>query len=317
MVKALVFFAVALVSVVVLMGSASAGFFDFFKKDVRQGPVDVGVTVESVAPTIVFVSNVAGDVLNIHGTVSPRGGGGTTVTRVSFIAEDLNGAGDLNDASAGMRYRGPGGTALAGTCGVAPTCSGCAVTQKNYSCNADMEYYYEPGTWTVNASIKDNSANLAVDTKRTFQYLLYREISHAGNVNWAGISLVDSNQLSDSNPFLLTNLGNAALSVSVTGYGLNGTGANPEDQIPASNFSASGNTGGDPLAECDVPAQAVALSQGVPVTVPGVSVPRGLPGNNQDNMYFCIYPSLSSLNLNPGQGYSTSATGNQWAITIV
>jgi|GEM_PF-2242040 len=307
------FFLTGIFVTILISAVASAGLFDFFK-DVRQGPVDVGVTVQSVAPTIFYVSDVAGDVLNTFGTVSPRGGGGVTITRVSFIAEDLNGASDLNDAGAKMSYL-FGGNMIEGSCTNVP-CNGCPVTQKNYSCNVDMQYYYSPGNWNVNATAEDNSGNKISDTLKTFQYLQYQELSHPGNLNWAGISLVNPNQPSDSNPLTMTNLGNVALSLAVTGYELQGT-VNPFDAIPADYFSASAITGGIPPAECDVPGQAASLIESTPITISGISIPVGSSGNNQDDMFFCLYPSLSQLNLDPSQSYSTTASGNQWVLTII
>src|SRR3989344_5685163 len=95
--------------VFVLMASlVSAGFWDFFKKDVRESPVEATVSVANAAPTIVEFVGVFedgnGDNVDdnggtgfgtIQGLAVGTEGPGVVTVRFKFVAEDINGVDDL------------------------------------------------------------------------------------------------------------------------------------------------------------------------------------------------------------------------------
>lgn len=268
--------------------------------------------MESSAPQIFFVS-LAKDSVGVPGTIFPFEGG-TRAATVTFLVEDLNGANDLDDATAAIVFNSTAGTLQPGTC-ISAACPSCPVTQSNYTCEVNMEYYFEPSPpdWSVNVSIRDLAGNLAINDSTTFFYNPLSAVDHATVLSWTGISLVDPNQPAD-NPFTLTNIGNEVLNPGITAFGLNGS-TDVNQQIPASDFSVSDLSGGNPPAECDVPATATALIDDNSVAT-GVSVPVFPASNGEADLNFCIYPSLVDLNLDPSQSYSTLASEQSWSVDI-
>ena len=288
--------------------SLSSAFWPFTHEQVKESPFNVGVNVNSVPPIIPFVSDVTGDVLNTPGFLSPKIDKGITHANVSFIAEDSNGKLDLNDTSASVIFLGPFGVnnQTISAC-TKVLCNNCGQTQNNYSCSLDMDYYFISGDWTVNATIKDNSLNVVENNTKTFYYEPYKQVNGSNLLNWAGISLIDENQTADL-PLIVENWGNVNFWASVNATALNGTGANPGQQIPASDFSVSRFTGGIPPIECDVGSgSANSLIDGGNVAFGlNVLVFNGTAGSDSANAYFCLYPSLASLGLDPSQSYSSS-----------
>lgn len=294
----------------IMLVSFSAAFWPF--DEPREAPVDVGVTVGNEPPVINFMSSPAAAI---------PVGGGTVGVDFSFIVEDPNSASDIDTGSAIANYTGPGaresGPVIA-SCG-SVSCADCSGNEVNMSCSGTMQYYHDGGAWDIAVSIKDSASNSAAcDDPGNFACTLFTygtvaQVSASpGAVDFPSISLTGTNQTTDDDPVTLTNEGNLDLAIDIIGYDLYGL-TTPSDVIPSERFSTGGSTGTE--EECDV-SGSTGLSLGSNGTtvqdIPGISVLYGSSGNT-DNMYFCLWDSLSGDGLS-SQSYSTA---NLWSWEVI
>ncbi|MEK6894079.1 MAG: hypothetical protein AABX10_01305 [Nanoarchaeota archaeon] len=180
--------------------------------------------------------------------------------------------------------------------------------------------------WTIRAQTIDLSGNpsIIVSSGQTGfnslpqDYVQINELS-AYNLattalNWNSLSITTPNQVASA-PLIIENYGNVPLTtVEITGSDLIGTNpANPSAILSTSAFSASGQSGGNPDASCQVPATAVQLNNGE-VIVPGVSIPYSSagPSIDRDQLFVCAYQQLNT----PGiiTGPSSSTYGGVWNV---
>lgn len=208
--------------------------------------------------------------------------------------------------------------------------------QKAYICGFTMTYSLPPSTfsaatpsindlWKAQFVIRDLQGalspavitgdpgfnNLPADGVRV-NALSAANIPVGSSINWVALSLTTPNQAA-TGPINIQNYGNVPLTTTqVTGANLAGT-TSPTASLSISAFSASGNNGGVPPAQCVVPSTATQLTT-TALTIPGVSVPYTASGAlvDNDNIYFCAYQTLNT----PGilTGTDTSFTGT-WQIT--
>lgn len=238
------------------------------------------------------------NIVGISSPISPTYGDVTPVS-FSFIAEDLDGVGDLVDTSAYAEFQGPGGPNV-GSCNPAVSCPECLTNEWKYDCSVDMNYYDIPGTWTVYVEIQDVAGETASDSSVTFTYneVVYFDFLPT-SFSWGTLAPGLIDQLATNNPMTMDNLGNANLGIEITAANL--VGEITPEEIPANQFSV--NT--DSLCGGDV------LSDGTPVSITGASLPGGL--GSQEQAYFCLeqVPSV------PAQLYSANqAGGNAWEVTF-
>jgi hypothetical protein len=254
---------------------------------------------------------------------------------VSYIVEDLDGEGTIDDATASLTVQGPGGavrsgpfTVTGGTDCIQVACATCDGNQANYSCAVEMEYFYDPGSWSILVSIDDAdtqtatcSVGASVACPSNFNYASSVGLSLKANPDDADASVTFSvnvggatNQEADTNPTVMHNRGNTVLGTGGTGSDtIDITGANLDgntlaQNIPATTFSTGGTSS---ATSCGDDADSKALATTKILDIPGLDVPFGPLGSDQDNLHFCLFSDLSGETLTDGTGYSGT-----WDITL-
>jgi len=222
-------------------------------------------------------------------------GSGTPATSKAvylyFNATDLNGATDLNDSTMNLIINRTGNTARANT-----SCSMSAVNSstRRYNCTVNIWYFDEAGTWTINASIKDNSVNFVNDTT---QSATLGTIDNIVLVN-ASIAFSGSpgttNNAASPNPETINNTGNVNYqNVSLTGISF----ANGTNTLSVGNVSVNiTNSGG--LGQVLVNNTAINITG-------GSTLPRG--NNSVRDLYFW-------LNIPTGQPSGAYNATSSWTI---
>jgi len=255
---------------------SSGGLFDFFKGDVRESPVNVGVGVGGTAPKI---KNPLPDIVDrdnpiLSNEINPRAGL-TNIAEVRFVARDSSGIADLpggvtsieaidlatsvGEVAAGtanmeVYVTSPlyGTNVLATTCAEDPACPNCGSfsNAREYICEVPMEYYLEPDTqWEITAEVADSGDLSDSNKQKRFVVNSLTAFSLSGGITWNSINLSAVDQVADS-ALGLTNIGNVDITQGdVTGRDL--TPSATGDNLPVNAFTISTQTGGAPLAECD------------------------------------------------------------------
>jgi len=315
-----IYFGLLLLTATLVVSGVASGIFH---KEPELSPFNASVSITNDPPVVTFVhvTDINGFTDEVFPIINS-----TASALVTFIAEDPNGAGDLDDTSGFVDLTGPPSVNAArdsgSTCSQV-ACPSCTGIQANFSCTVQMQYYDLNGTnaWNVNASIADDSGTRTENNTHFFDYngLIAFEILNE-SIAWTGIGIGagDINQTADST-LVIENLGNVFVSnIDINASQLNGTGANPEQVIPASDFSGSANSGlGDP--QCDstgVTANPFIQSINVPMLDVSLVVTTDLAIVEED-LFYCIYPSLQPLGLSVIQSYSTTEEGTRaWELTL-
>jgi len=339
---------ISILILAVMIPFANAGFLDFFKKDVKESPVDVSVGVLGATPTIITpLPNVADNDNPINpNEINPILGLANTA-KIRFVAQDSNGLTDLpggatstetidlatsvgevtaNTANMEVYATNPGTdyaatNYLATTCVEDPACPNCGAlpNAREYVCDITMQYYYEPGSWTVTVAIADPGNNIDTDSSKTFTVNALSGPVPSGGITWSAISLSGTNQVADSS-LDLTNQGNIDLtSGTIQSYDLipSGTG----DSLPVSAFTTSVQSG---VASCNSPTTADSLIDSTVITINAggtINLPYGkgsAPTPGVESIYFCIKNQLDTLGLTlTSPTYSTTEIGGtSWDLVI-
>jgi hypothetical protein len=352
--------------VIISISFVSAGFLDFiFGEDDAdlEGELpetfEASVSLQNAPPIIVTVYDVIdNDGGAIGNSANPIAESINNVW-VEFLASDPNGNADLPGGTNAISQAstvgelGTGGVnievnftspifstsdvANAGSCVRLPTCpnsnagAGCPANDMEYRCTIPIQYYYEPGTnnWQVVVGVADVGAGTGVDGTKTFTYnqLTAFKISNVAftGLIWTGVDLGSTNQLPTNDPLELKNIGNVNyIAGDITGYNLPPGGGNTGDDIPVNTFSA--NAAAASGTECNTPATADALSNGVPVGISAggaVSLiygdgSGGAPVTIGEELHFCLWEQLDTLGLTFSESdYGTGETGGTpWDLSL-
>ena len=185
----------------------------------------------------------------------------------------------------------------------------------NYTCVVRMLYYYDPGTWSINASVMDIGGRTGYNNSKTFAVQDNPAWVMAPNyVNWSSISL-DAAAAHSSNNLTINNTGNVNISaaagnaVRVNATFLNGTGLGPGqtaegimgDKFKASEYGTC-NSGTDLLNS-----NFVTIASPVAFVIDHESSTEDIP--SKKNLTFCI-ETLSGIS---PQRYETQL-GQSWTI---
>jgi len=291
----------------------SAGFFDFLKGEKITGaPTSfthtVNITIGNSAPTVTFVSAVSAQ--------TPTEAGVTTFI-FTFNATDTDGASDLNDASANGRIN----ITLNSTTNQRynTTCNSLQSVgnTEEYQCRIDLWYFDYPGSWTINASIKD-STSYAENSSTTFTVNpLTAMVMSPANLTWpATITLTSTNTTSNNDPLIINNTGNKDITptnIKITAVNLRGETTTTQFLL-AANFTVSYLNSSVTNAEC----QFLNITNGIkPVNNSATSIATAniSAGNNslgqiaggelpgRENLYFCLAEVTAGLSQ---QSYSTT-----------
>ncbi len=234
---------------------------------------------------------------------------GTKAIQFNFTAQDLNGASNLNDSSAAAYFQMAGQTTRSNTSCLPYAAVG---NNKNYTCTIYMWYFDKPGSWTINATILDNSQAYGENSSTTFTYnQLTSMVVSPSSLSWGVLNLTSANVGATNNPLVVNNTGNAeALSLNVTAYNLVGE-QNGNYFIYADNFSVDNVTAG---------CSGTSMLNATSVNVTNAVLQRGnntMNYNNatsgQEELYICLRGVPQNLIT---QSYSSSAYGS-WIVKVL
>jgi hypothetical protein len=291
----------------------------------------LGVAVESLGnnpPNITFIS------LNQSSPFSIVEGGRLLI-QVSFLADDPQGADNLDNLSAKLNIS----SVDASVTSTNTTCDSALVSeagnQINYTCTVLVQYYDPAGDWHVSAEINDSQGN-------SIQNSSLLGDNAGGGSSWfvsalTGMNLTPTsltfpsvtgdtyNITSNNDPLQVENTGNQdKLDVFVEGITMFDDNVATEAGgtfIPAENFTISPNTGascsGALCTECQNSAYVgTALVNDTATNITGPSLVRG-QGNLTD-IYLCLVHVPLNITLsNYSTGKGTSAEDEEdWTISV-
>jgi len=256
--------------------------------------------VPNVAPTIPFVQAINPQDPTI---------GNTKSIEFNFTATDTNGFDDIDNNTAAAYFQRAGENTRSNTSCTARNASTNSIT---FTCTIDMWYFDQNGAWTINATIKDNSAEYAENSSTTFAYnLLTAMVMSPNAINWDEINLADTDMGSTDDPITINNSGNAEpLNINVTAYNLRGE-ITITYFIFANNFTVENESEG---------CFGTTMQNATSINVTSAILQRGnnsLDYNNatsgQEQIYFCLKGVPQDIS---SQSYSSSAYG-AWEIRIL
>ena len=163
----------------------------------------------------------------------------------------------------------------------------------NYTCVVKMLYYYDPGIWSINASVIDDGGNLAFNNSKTFTLQDNPAwVMSPDYINWTGISVGGAAKHSNNN-LTINNTGNINISVAagngitVNATFLNGTTTTTEgiiaDSFKASEYDTCNS--GTSLSKSQF-VTITSVSGTVPFVIDHVSSTELVPSNK--NLTFCL-----------------------------
>ena len=165
------------------------------------------------APTI--------DIVQINATDYDPLEGGIIYVKVDFNVTDTDGIANLNNSECKCRF--DNNTIWTGTYESASNTS-CTNTTINatimqYTCTVPMNYWYQPTTYSVNVSIKDNSTEVSNATQTFVYNILAASSLDTSDINFGLLTSSNySTNVTDLNsPLTINNTGNKQLSINVTG----------------------------------------------------------------------------------------------------
>src|SRR3989344_997143 len=190
-----------------------AGFFDFLDGGIT------GRTSQSLSASITIGNNVPNisDVSMAAQTFAPSSGGIRTI-EVTFLANDAEGASNLDNSTALVNVSYISTTGSGTLTNSNTTCASANIDSDtiNYTCEIDMQYYWDHSTaWTVDAEVQDQNNNYALNTSNkdsdglnwTYSELVASNFSDS-SLSWASAIPADTNQTSSTNQ-TIENIGNS------------------------------------------------------------------------------------------------------------
>ena len=267
-----------------------------------RSAVTVSITVGNNAPNISAVSLRSQSWAPTDGT--------KTKIEVSFLADDPEGLGNLDNSTAKLNV------SLSGTTESNTTCTSATSGEYiNYTCEVYMDYYYSSSSsWAVAAEITDNNANSFQNSSDTWTYSALTAFNlSSSSLAWASITPSSTNQTSTTT-MTAENTGNqATLNIKTTIVGLGGPSGT---DIPAGNFSVFNSTTND--LECESTNQSATVTYGAQPVV-GVNntqidallsaLARGQ--GSQESLYYCLF----DVPANVQSGTYDTTSGGSWDIT--
>ncbi len=310
--------AVFIFSIILLAGSASAGFSDWWSKvtgKATSGTTAPNITVINSAPTIINTSIAEVE----SGGITLTEGLGKNVS-FNFTVHDDNGIGSLDNLTAVLIVNKTGETDRGNNPNFGYANNSCinvnidyGSTNATYQCNFTLYYWDGAGTWNVNVSIRDSSGALAANlTPFTVNTLTAMKINPP-TLNWSSVSLSSIDQESTNDPLVINNTGNDInLSIMITAYSLQGEITTTEN-IPAANFSAVGGAGFG--AGCSGGTAMVNTTSTNTTTAHlnkgNNTIQAGDVTSGQEQVYFCLQGLPQDIS---AQAYSTKGTVAAWSV---
>ena len=190
-----------LICLVFILPFASAGIFDFLKRDkVRLAPQDVSVTVGNSVPVVTILSVDTDDIVDLTPASS-------TSVNIEFTVTDSNGVSDLNEPTLSISYTSVGETTRS-TTGVGACSSGDAGNTRTYNCLVDMQFYDGAAVWNAEVSIDDvGGPATGQDLTHAFTVSQLKDISLSAAVSFGTVSAGQTDIVSTTDT-TVTNNGN-------------------------------------------------------------------------------------------------------------
>lgn len=247
--------------------------------------LDADFTIQNNAPTIPWVEDVASD--------NPTEASTTTIT-VIFNATDTDGWLNIDVSTAQASLSKAGETTRSSA-----SCTNQTLGSNTqvFSCNVDMYFYDDDGSWTITATVDDINSATATNDTTTFTYgTLSAMTVDIGAITFGTTLNLGDNDNGANDTTVLTNTGNQDFTtINVKGQDLVGE-TTPAETVGASNFEAvtsnTANAGDDLVTNTNV-------------QVTGATLVRGA-SSTEELWYFLDVPS-SGLS---AQKYSTTTAWN-------
>ena len=297
---------------IVYAGFLNTIFNEGIESITGKSAVNVSISI-SLPPNISFVSLDA----QSHTPLD----GGVRDIHVSFLVDDPEGLGDLDNTSAKFNISYYYNTTDVYSNENTSCTSATASDVINYSCTVQMQYWWDNSDkWTYSAEINDTDGNYVQNSSATSNNWTYAAFTgfnlSSATLDW--ITLIPSKTNQTSNTTMTAeNTGNqATLNISTTMMDLGGPVGT---YIPAGNFSVFNSTTND--LECDSTNQTEPIIYGAQPVV-GVNdsavdilldaLARG-PGTNPESLYYCLFevPAIAALE----SGAYNATDENSWDIT--
>jgi len=377
-------FAIFAISIV----SARHAGWHFWGAEPQQAPFDATVTVSNAPPVII---TPLPDVIDNDNDITPGTpndinpiGAGVNNAEIRFVVQDPNGIADLpgggtstesiilattvgavaastlpTDPNLEVHVRGPvfAIDIFAPSCSELVACPDCGalVNVREYSCTVPIDYFREPGLYTLTVAIADPNPTLAFDSDSSKTFTLnsvtsFEITSPLTGIRWTGLSVSSPDTVVDA-PLGLTNRGN----VGITSGSIQASDLTPDpsgtSNLPANSFSVSQATDlvGIPDECCTLNNVDVSCTSttdtadelsNLAVTIGAAGAPAlppslpfgdgsgGVPPVDNELLHFCVWEQLDAhvptLTLDAASGYSSTSTkgvvagvaGNAWALLL-
>ena len=147
----------------------------------------------------------------------PHAGNITTIF-INFTVTDTDGVTELNDSTARVVFNKSTATRN-GTC----LPNDFNTTSTRYTCNVSMWYYDDPGVWSINVSVSDNTSRTAFNATTSFTYNSLSSISlNISQLSFGTVYLrTPTGAIND--PIIINNTGNTDFTnISLRAYDLVG-----------------------------------------------------------------------------------------------
>jgi hypothetical protein len=239
--------------------------------------------IGNTAPTITIVDVGVSAVTLTAGT--------TTNFDMWFVASDINGVADLNDATALARVTkaGDSATPISSSC----TPSDLNTTAANYSCTLVFPFHAGAGSWDVHVEVNDTTNQQATDDTETVTVNALDALDYSNAISFTGLTAGTNNN--EGSAVTFTNKGNGVYTtVEFTAYdavnGLNTIGAG-QYSIETTTAQCPGDTGINATAVAITSSTLPKGASATEVIFPCVNVPNGLPAatyNAESNWVFAF-----------------------------
>jgi len=298
----------------------SANFLDLPSlkiKELRSGNLNIRDWITGKATTAtteinITIGNTAPTISNVSSPGSPSVSAGTyTWINFSFVAIDLDGASNLNNATASGRYNISTDNDYRFNSSCKPVGS-IGASQTNFSCSIQIWYFDTNGGWTINASIKDNAGAYAENISSSFTLGLTTAMNMTPSaLTWPAVGPTSTNTLANQNITIwdIANKNITADNVNVTAFSLQGE-TTTSDYLNASNFTVSVRNA------CDS-GNVMISNKNKNITSSNITIGNVTgsvaSANTREELFFCLEDVTAGISQ---QSYSTTGSGS-WTVEVI
>jgi len=304
-----VYIVLTLFIIIIFASLVSAGWLGWLKRitgKATSAGFNVSVTISGINAMNITVYNASLDAAVGTMPVEPPS---TLSLEINISIYDPDGVNDINDSSVTMNFTHSTNPELGNETACTPTANN--DTEQNYTCSIEMQYWYEPGTYTIKVTANDlGNTTYFPNTDTTFFYGTLQALTiDPDNIYWDALTPGATNQAPTAGNFtMINNTGNSNLSGNIS---INGTDlSDGSNTFDVENFTADIDAG---TAACT---GGINLSHSTNVTMNDIvlsngNASEGIQGNA--SIYYCIPEVPTSL---PSGAYSTLTAGTWWEIKI-